>query len=721
MMVKRLLLFLFFVFSISIAHAIYPFIFEQISRNTHYGDINSISVCNDSTVFILNDALVQMMKYQDNDLKLMSEINVRNAKEVEISQDGTVFIASENYLYAYEYEDSVFTQLAKRSMTCERIAVSEDNTVYIAHGWNGGLSVYQFSGSSFSRKDYISYSYSYAYDVKIAPDGTIFVAFGAKGLQAYSYDGSQLTLLGSIYDSHHFIRDKGKATEIAFGDNGLIFLANGGDGLRAYAYHNGVFTRMGERKDPKGRDSSTDAIAASSNNRVYINTGGWGVYIYDWADSSFINAGIIADDIEGYGLVNDLALCNDSLLFLTHTSTGLLAMEYEDDELDQKMSYQYGGFAQNVYVGSDSLIYLANGTGGLRIYRHVGNEFINVLHKMEGSSCIDVDMTLNGKLVCLNQDDGIYVYDMAGDSLQTLDHVTTSSSIEIEIGKHNGKLYSSRGANGLNILYFDGTSFRNWYTLDIDGYTYGACIDNNRHVFLANAGNGLCVYNDNNGRLTEIDRVDTNTVTDVAVSDEGTIYVTSHSGLRAYALNGENLVHKATAPERDWLHKVEVFNDRTVFTTSAEEIMAYHFNGSQLIKIGEMKVGYGTRIAFADDSTIYMARRNSGLFAYHFVANPNPAAYYPEDYILSQNYPNPFNAMTSFNYSIPNFTDVKISIYDISGKEIRSWFYQNRYPDNYTIVWNGTNMSGEAVPSGIYIYRIAANNFNVSKKMVLMK
>jgi flagellar hook assembly protein FlgD len=77
--------------------------------------------------------------------------------------------------------------------------------------------------------------------------------------------------------------------------------------------------------------------------------------------------------------------------------------------------------------------------------------------------------------------------------------------------------------------------------------------------------------------------------------------------------------------------------------------------------------------------------------------------------------------MTSFDYAIPNFTDIKISIYDVSGTEIRSWSYQNRYPDNYTLVWDGTNMSGQTVPSGIYIYRIAANHYNVSKKMVLLK
>lgn len=88
----------------------------------------------------------------------------------------------------------------------------------------------------------------------------------------------------------------------------------------------------------------------------------------------------------------------------------------------------------------------------------------------------------------------------------------------------------------------------------------------------------------------------------------------------------------------------------------------------------------------------------------------------PDEYSLSQNYPNPFNPTTSFTYSLKESGDVKISIYDISGKEVKSLVDGFRSAGNYVVSVNAGDMA-----SGIYYYRIKSKDFVQTNKMVLLK
>lgn len=98
-----------------------------------------------------------------------------------------------------------------------------------------------------------------------------------------------------------------------------------------------------------------------------------------------------------------------------------------------------------------------------------------------------------------------------------------------------------------------------------------------------------------------------------------------------------------------------------------------------------------------------------------------PIEILPSAYSLEQNYPNPFNPETIISYSIPKQSRVQIKIYDVTGKEIRTLIDEERSAGKYNILWDSRNNLGERVSSGIYIYKIIANNFVQSKKMVLAK
>jgi hypothetical protein len=88
----------------------------------------------------------------------------------------------------------------------------------------------------------------------------------------------------------------------------------------------------------------------------------------------------------------------------------------------------------------------------------------------------------------------------------------------------------------------------------------------------------------------------------------------------------------------------------------------------------------------------------------------------PEDYLLEQNYPNPFNPKTNIRFSIPKSTDVRITIYDVSGNEVGKLVNSNLPLGNYEYHWDATGYS-----SGIYFYRIQTGDFIDTRKMVLIK
>lgn len=88
----------------------------------------------------------------------------------------------------------------------------------------------------------------------------------------------------------------------------------------------------------------------------------------------------------------------------------------------------------------------------------------------------------------------------------------------------------------------------------------------------------------------------------------------------------------------------------------------------------------------------------------------------PHSYTLSQNYPNPFNPVTKIRYSIPESANIRITVYDINGKEIKTLVNQWLNTGIYESDFDGSNMA-----SGVYFYSLTASNYTATKKMVLIK
>jgi photosystem II stability/assembly factor-like uncharacterized protein len=87
-----------------------------------------------------------------------------------------------------------------------------------------------------------------------------------------------------------------------------------------------------------------------------------------------------------------------------------------------------------------------------------------------------------------------------------------------------------------------------------------------------------------------------------------------------------------------------------------------------------------------------------------------------QDFNLSQNYPNPFNPVTNINYSVSKSGLVRITVFNILGKEIETLVNENLSPGTYSVTFDAGKYS-----SGIYFYRMKTEGFTDVKKMILLK
>ena len=88
----------------------------------------------------------------------------------------------------------------------------------------------------------------------------------------------------------------------------------------------------------------------------------------------------------------------------------------------------------------------------------------------------------------------------------------------------------------------------------------------------------------------------------------------------------------------------------------------------------------------------------------------------PDKFILEQNYPNPFNPTTKISYSLPRTSTISLRVYDVLGRVVATLFEGVQTAGNYETVFDGSNLA-----SGIYFYRLRANDFAETKKIVLIR
>jgi hypothetical protein len=154
-------------------------------------------------------------------------------------------------------------------------------------------------------------------------------------------------------------------------------------------------------------------------------------------------------------------------------------------------------------------------------------------------------------------------------------------------------------------------------------------------------------------------------------------------------------------------------------------------NGATEVNLVMFKSATGTKNSWSpmggtvNTTDNYVERSGLNDFSFWTLGDSNGIATFidqievevvPAEFSLYQNYPNPFNPSTKIRYQLPQESKVIIKIYDILGSEVITLLNEKKEPGVYEVDFNVAHL-----PSGTYFYRIVADGFIETKKMILMK
>ncbi|MBK9226349.1 MAG: T9SS type A sorting domain-containing protein [Ignavibacteria bacterium] len=90
----------------------------------------------------------------------------------------------------------------------------------------------------------------------------------------------------------------------------------------------------------------------------------------------------------------------------------------------------------------------------------------------------------------------------------------------------------------------------------------------------------------------------------------------------------------------------------------------------------------------------------------------------PERIELSQNYPNPFNPSTKINYKLQASGFITLKVFDITGKQVAELVKSRQDAGTYEVVFDASQFG---ITAGVYLYRLEAGDFSITKKMVVLE
>jgi photosystem II stability/assembly factor-like uncharacterized protein len=202
-----------------------------------------------------------------------------------------------------------------------------------------------------------------------------------------------------------------------------------------------------------------------------------------------------------------------------------------------------------------------------------------------------------------------------------------------------------------------------------------------------------------------------------AVGESGTILHTTNGGIVPVELNSFTAAANGKEVTLSWSTATELNNQG--FEVQRK------FGSNDFVTVGSVK-GHGTTTSpnnytYVDkliDAGKYFYRLKQidygGKYEYSQVVEVNWSPF--TTYKLEQNYPNPFNPTTTIGFGIPEKVNVKLSVLNILGEEIKILLNEEKEAGYHSIDFNASDL-----PSGVYFYKLVTGSYSSTKKMILLR
>lgn len=410
-------------------------------------------------------------------------------------------------------------------------------------------------------------------------------------------------------------------------------------------------------------------------------------------------------EVVGYypfpGYVTDVAACGNYLYALNrlhkdsiHVGADVTVVDVSDQERPHVVgTYTTAGTGERAVVVDDTLLYLAAGGGGLEIINVAdpSHPFLVGSHAVEAGA-LDVIVRDNYAYVA-DASAGVKIFDISDRVSPRLATSITTTPYAKRLALQGNYLYI--GAINLNVptgrLYVVNVANPESpilvYTSPVGYYVDIAVLGEYLYAILSDGINqALYIYSISN--------------------PEEPVFLSSYFlGQEAYDLDVQvNYVFIAKG-----LEGIEVVD--------VSEPTIPHW-------VGEYNTPGAVAALMLAGNSLYVADGwELLLLQYNLPTSVNEPSsnLFPTDFVLHQNYPNPFNPSTTIRYELPSRAHVKLTVYDILGREVVTLVDEVMPAGMHSVRWDGKDAHGDIVSSGIYFYRLKAGGTFEAKKMMLLK
>jgi photosystem II stability/assembly factor-like uncharacterized protein len=196
--------------------------------------------------------------------------------------------------------------------------------------------------------------------------------------------------------------------------------------------------------------------------------------------------------------------------------------------------------------------------------------------------------------------------------------------------------------------------------------------------------------------------------------------------LGAYGRGPDMGIHRSTDAGTTWQKVNNGLTDSTVHALETCGSSVFAGTSGGLFLSGNEGATWGTYDTGMTDKRIYALAAGGGnlyvgtysgiVWRRTFSPSAVTASSAPGLFLLEQNYPNPFNPSTMIKYELPKSAVVRLSVYDLLGREVSILANEKREAGVYEVKFDALNLS-----SGVYFYRITAGTFVQTRKMLLLR
>ncbi|MCD4707613.1 MAG: T9SS type A sorting domain-containing protein [Candidatus Sabulitectum sp.] len=183
---------------------------------------------------------------------------------------------------------------------------------------------------------------------------------------------------------------------------------------------------------------------------------------------------------------------------------------------------------------------------------------------------------------------------------------------------------------------------------------------------------------------TTADGLPANSVREICISDSGIVWAATDGGIAFY----EESTGWTAYTQTDGL--------------ADDNVTCAGMGEGELVWLGTYRCGVSS-----------FDRLGTGIFT------PDPAETGTAGWILA--FPNPFTSTVHIQYSLPVQEHVQISVFDMSGRIVKTLANETQQADQHSVYWDGTGQNGTQLSGGMYFYQISSNSITASGKLMLLR